>query len=650
MTFNQIVWKMAKVQYKKYLFYFLCNSFAIMFFFMFSTVYFNERIEQAKKLEGLQGALMIPAVALVVFTIFFIGYSHNIFMKRRGSEFGLFMTLGMTKRDIAKVLLLENGVIALLSIFSGILGGAVFSRLFFLILMNSVGLQEIPFHISGKMLLYTLIAFLAVFSTAVGYSLFRTLHRNVIQTLKSNKVAETIKMKSPVLGGFGFVVMIGSLLFFYFTFSQATDGLVLLWTGTLLGGLYLSLYQFTSFFIELAKRNKPFYYRRLLFLTSLDYRFKQLTSVLMLVTVMIMVTLFFTTVLLAFYQSAKKEALERNPYDIAFIQTETKNNIPMEEVYSLLDRKENRVQKHLEIPVYTYYKKTKWDWQYQYVFMPVDHFNQLTSDQKTVGPREYLYFMNENPDYGESNSDYEEGISLTSGTKQISYSLKETIIRNEMNSNLGLNDILVVSNAEWEYLLNNVKGFESTIHLINVENWESSMDAVEELGKRFTSYNQSTPPITDVRTEHISEEELFQIISKVEDYHSSKNVNGILFFVMTFISIIFFFGSFILLYLHIFADIEQEKGKFKKIYKIGITLKEVKRMITQELMMLFFLPAILGSTLAFLFIVIMTTDSGGIMKNLDIALHFFIIAAIYLCIQTGYLLYARKKMVQHLTE
>lgn len=172
MTFNQVIWKMAKVQYKKYIFYYLCNSFAVMFFFMFSTVYFNNQIEKAKKLEGIQDALSIPGVALIVFTIFFISYAHNVFMKRRRSEFGLFMTLGMSHRDITRLLVFENGVIAVASIVSGLLAGAVFSRLFFMLLMSRVGLQDVSFHLNGKMFMYSLGAFLVVFYSRLGNRFF----------------------------------------------------------------------------------------------------------------------------------------------------------------------------------------------------------------------------------------------------------------------------------------------------------------------------------------------------------------------------------------------------------------------------------------------------------------------------------------------
>lgn len=171
------------------------------------------------------------------------------------------------------------------------------------------------------MFLYTIGVYLVVFFVAVGRTLFFVFKRNVIESLKSDKIAESIKMRSPLLGGLGAAIVLGSILGLYYTYTGPVVGgeYLLLWTALTLLGLYICLNQFTSFFIELAKKNRSYYYRRFLFLTSLDYKFKQLTSVLMLVTVMIMVTILYSTILLNTYLSVEKEVIQRNPYDIAFI-------------------------------------------------------------------------------------------------------------------------------------------------------------------------------------------------------------------------------------------------------------------------------------------------------------------------------------------
>src|SRR5699024_2273046 len=150
---------------------------AVMFFFMFMTIYYNDQLVEMRELRLIQHELTIPGAALIVFTIFFISYTHQIFMKRRRSEFGLFMTLGMTKRDISKLILLENAVIAIIALIIGITAGSVFSRVFFWLLLKFVPIQDITFHLSAKMFTYSIVAFLIVFLIAVGQSLYLTVKR-----------------------------------------------------------------------------------------------------------------------------------------------------------------------------------------------------------------------------------------------------------------------------------------------------------------------------------------------------------------------------------------------------------------------------------------------------------------------------------------
>lgn len=652
MSFNQIVWKMAKAHYKKYIFYLLCNCFSVMLFFMFSTVYFNERVVEVKKSESIQYVLTVPSAALVFFTIFFISYAHNIFIKKRKSELGLLMSLGMSNRDICKLLLIENATIAIFSIISGILAGAVFSRLFFLILMNSVGLQTVPFHINSKMVLYSVLAFFSVFFVAVGRSLFLILAGNVVQSLNSDKTAETIKKKDPMLGAIGVMIVIGSIVGLYYTYADSSVGgeLLLLWAMATFIGLFISLYQFTSFFIQLAKKNTAYYYSRLLFLTNLEYKFKQLTSILMLVTSMIMVTILYSTIILFTYISNEKEAIQRNPYDISFLQTDQKNNLEKETLNSIVNSKNNRIQKHLIIPIYEYYQKLPNDhFPYVFTFMAVDDFNKLSSKKITLEDKEYVHFINTDEELAKaSNGNAVQPIPINQ--VDIHYKLKETIVAKYINNLSNLDEIVVVNKSQLSRIKKQLHGFEANIHLINVTNWKNSIDVVDKLDQELKNYNKTTPAFADVRVENITEEEYFRIESKVADYNRNKHSQGILFFVTTFLSIIFFIGSFVLLYLNFFSDIEKEKAKYKKLNNIGITAKEVKRIISKELTIVFFIPTIVGTTLALLYIIAMAKDIGGVMKNPEILLYFFIVAGIYECIQIIFFFFARRKVVRLLVE
>lgn len=652
MTFNQLVWKMAKQNKGKYIFYYLCNSFAVMFFFMYATVYFNEKIVEVKELESIQDALAIPGVALIVFTVFFINYAHRIFTRRRRKEFGLLMTLGMSNRDIVRLLLVENGVIAAASIASGLLAGTVFSRLFFLVLMNSAGMGQVPFHLSFEMFSYSIGAFLIVFLLSVGITLYLTLFRTLSDNLKSGRVADAIKLRSPLLGGFGVALVIGSALMLYFNYLNESnpggDGLTLLiWTIALLFGLYIALSQSMSFFIEMAKKHKPFYYRKLLFLTSLEYKFKQLTAVLMLVTVMGMVTIFYTTLLLFIYSATEKQVVDNHPYDIAYLETATKNNISEKGLVAIFE--ENPIKKHLTFQLFDYHEEDPYreDLINRYTFMSLSDFHRLTGSSKEVGKGEYIYFHNQMPQYAGGDSIYENGLILDK--EDIHLTLKETIVGKYVNNlSYPLTDFLVVNDGEYEKLRNRLAEEEVSLHLLNVEDWKESEAAVEELEQKLEEHNQSTPPFNNEHFSYLTEEELFKPSSRIADYNYQRNSSGIMFFVSTFISVLFFFGSFILLYLNVFSNIEQDKEKYRKLYKIGITKKEIQRLIAGELKVLFFFAPLLGTAVAFHYIVVFAKDAGGIIQNPSFFLHFLTIAGIYLVIQTGYYFYSKRKMMRQM--
>lgn len=59
------------------------------------------------------------AYAIVLFSIVFVTYTGSYFVKSRGREFGVYLTLGMTTRDLSLMIRLENRVIVAGSVVCG---------------------------------------------------------------------------------------------------------------------------------------------------------------------------------------------------------------------------------------------------------------------------------------------------------------------------------------------------------------------------------------------------------------------------------------------------------------------------------------------------------------------------------------------------
>ena len=119
---------------KDYSIYFLTLILGIAIFYMFNSIDSQQAMlevsESTKEIIKLMiDMLSIVSVCVAVVLGFLIVYANNFLIKRRKREFGLYMTLGMGKRQISKILLFETIFIGLLSLVVGLVVGVFGSQL-----------------------------------------------------------------------------------------------------------------------------------------------------------------------------------------------------------------------------------------------------------------------------------------------------------------------------------------------------------------------------------------------------------------------------------------------------------------------------------------------------------------------------------------
>ena len=187
---------------------------------------------------------------------------------------------------------------------------------------------------------------------------------------------------------------------------------------------------------------------------------------------------------------------------------------------------------------------------------------------------EYLFYLNSEPEYG--HGDVGESISLPLQNEEITFTMKDLKIERKINLLPNSYEFIVVNQEVFEKLKSTVEGYELNLHLINVADWKNSNNAVNQLKEQFTADNQAASAMDYPDMQDTSEDDLFRVASKIGDYHLNKATNGMMFYVTTFLSIMFFFGTFVLLYLNLFSEVETEKVKYRKLNKIGMASKEIK--------------------------------------------------------------------------
>ena len=122
-----------KKSFKDYAIYFLTLVLGIAIFYMFNSLDSQEAMLQVSQSTRDMIQLMIQLLGMVSVFIaivlgFLIVYANNFLVKRRKKEFGIYMLLGMGRRQISAIILLETILIGILSLVVGLFIGIFASQ------------------------------------------------------------------------------------------------------------------------------------------------------------------------------------------------------------------------------------------------------------------------------------------------------------------------------------------------------------------------------------------------------------------------------------------------------------------------------------------------------------------------------------------
>lgn len=338
MTFRNIVYKNIMGNLNKYVMYYLSNTLVVTIFFIFANFIYNPQVKGVN-IMGSMGAMASEIMFLcnsiiIIFALVFTTYSISGFLKSRKKEFGLLSMFGLTRGQIRGYVILENVIVSLTAIATGILFGMLFSKLFFMAITVILALNvEIPFVISAKAIIITLIAFFVLFQ-GIGFIVsYKIKNDNIIELLKGDRIPKPVpkfsKVKallSIVLIAAGYIIAVYSGMAIMFTMLPI---LILVILGT-----YLLYSQFSVFFTNGLQKNKKIYYRGINFITlsQIIYKLKDNAKILFIASILSAVTL---TASVSVYSIQKNilGAIQQNfPQDFSIIEREpVSNNVMLSE-------------------------------------------------------------------------------------------------------------------------------------------------------------------------------------------------------------------------------------------------------------------------------------------------------------------------------
>lgn len=321
--------KNIKKSMKDYTIYFFTLILAVAIFYIFNAMETQtvmlEVSNSTKDIIKLMNTMLSGVSVFVSFILgFLIIYASQFLMKRRKKEFGIYMTLGMSKGKISRILLLETMLIGIISLVIGLVIGTILSQGMSIVVANmfEADMTKFSFVFSTQALGKTILYFCIMYLCVMIFNTISVSKCKLIDLITASKKNETIKMKNPILCTIVFLLSITMLGYAYYHVTVLNTTLTSnqLLTNIILGviGTFFLFWSLSGFVLKLVMSRKKLYHKNLNMFILRQVNSKINTTVFSMTTICLM--LFLTICILSSALSLKNSMTnnlkELTPMDI----------------------------------------------------------------------------------------------------------------------------------------------------------------------------------------------------------------------------------------------------------------------------------------------------------------------------------------------
>lgn len=224
--------------------------------------------------------LQMGKIVISVFSVIFLYYCNSFLIRRRMKEFGLYNILGMGKGNIARVMLWETLLTALLVFAGGLLLGLSLSRLVEMALINLLHADyTVPMELFyPDDVTWVLLLFGGIYVLILLANLLRMRLSNPVALLKSENTGEKPPKANWFFGLIGLLILLSA--YYVAAVSQSPlEALIFFFIAVLMVivATYLLLVSGSVTLCRMLRRNKRYYYqtRHFISVSAMAYRMKR---------------------------------------------------------------------------------------------------------------------------------------------------------------------------------------------------------------------------------------------------------------------------------------------------------------------------------------------------------------------------------------
>ena len=609
---------------KDYAIYFLTLVLGVAIFYVFNSIESQTVMMKVSsntlEIINLMNQLLSSVSVFISFILgFLIIYASRFLIKRRNKEFGIYLTLGMSKRKISLILFFETLIIGILSLGVGLLIGFFLSELMSLLVANlfEADMTNFRFIFSSSAALKCLIYFGIMYLIVMIFNTISVSKCKLIDLINSSKKTEKIKLKNPILCVIIFIIACVMLIYSYYfvtSDSKLSGDVTSLYIPIVLGALstFLIFWSLSGLILKIVMNMKGLYYKGLNSFTLRQVSSKINTTVFSstIICLMLFITICFLSSCLSIKNSLTGNIDELSKVDVEIIKDrnvtddfikdyELNDEIIADTKIDILETlKNNNIDKNnFKDMLIVYYYKTNLTLQ--------DTLGDAYEEVKEKFPF-MNFFVKENI---MSISDYNKVAKLY-GNK--TYTLKENEyiviadynsmidIRNKAlnkNSKVTVNDnVLTPKYSECKYGFVDVgaQHLNSGIIVVPDNVVNENMPKKEILLANYNAKNKEQKLKIDDKISNLNntfnKTHLVSYNTKLDMLESSIGLGALVTFIGLYLGIIFLISSAAILALKELSESTDNKERYKMIRKLGADEKMINKALFNQIFIFFMIP------------------------------------------------------------
>ena len=619
-----------KKSFKDYAIYFFTLILGVAVFYIFNAIDSQTiMLEVTSSTRAIIDLMISMLSGVSVFVSFILGfliiYASRFLMKRRHLEFGIYMTLGMSKGSISKILLIETILIGLISLIVGLFLGIIISQTMSIFVANmfEASLTKFAFVLSYPAILKTIGYFSIMYLIVMIFNTINISKCKLIDLINASKKSEKVKLKNPIICLILFILSCISLAYAYYlvlgsdeSLQEASEILLPIFIGCV--ATFVLFWSMSGMILRFVKKIKSFYYKDLNSFTFRQISSKINTTVMSMsvICIMLFLTICILSSALSLKNSLNANLKELAPVDIQFYKTLNIDESYLNNGYTLEQIEDSKItlKENLE--------NLRLD--YKKYFKDIVDLNTYTSNdltlEKTLGSlyskfhEKYPFMTFDTAEELIKLSDYNK-LARLFNKEELALGNNEYIIVADYdtvvdirNEALKENTAIVIDNQKYFPKIKEcVDGFVyiSSNHIntgIIVVPDEALENAHPEKNVLTANYNASNEEEKEKIEEKVlalneNEDALKTNLSgstKIQIKEASVGLGAMITFIGIYLGIIFLITSAALLSLKELSESTDNKNRYQMLRKIGVDEKMIHKSLFMQILIFFLAPLLVA--------------------------------------------------------